>query len=112
MTLASLRKRLAKPASLIEVGGTRPPADPTVSWFGAVHLGAPGEEWPRWQGLPMAPIAQLNLREAPFVPAALNDIALLTVFAANVALSGGEPNGDGWRVRAYRTLDGLVPLAM
>jgi hypothetical protein len=44
MSLASLRKRLAKPASLIEVGGMRPPTDPTVSWFGAVHLGAPGEE--------------------------------------------------------------------
>jgi Domain of unknown function (DUF1963) len=112
MTLASLRKRLAKPASLIEVGGMRPPTDPTVSWFGAVHLGAAGEEWPRWQGLPMAPIAQLNLGEAPLVPAALDDIALLAVFAANVPLNGGEANGEGWMVRAYHSLHGLVPLAM
>jgi len=112
MTLASLRNRLSKPASLIEVGGMRPPTDPAVSWFGAVHLGAADAQWPRWQGAPMAPVAQLNLREAPFLPAALQDIALLTVFAANVALNGGEPNGDGWLVRAYPALDGLVPLAM
>src|ERR1700688_1210882 len=112
MNLASLRKRLAKPASLIGVGGTRPPADPTVSWFGAVHLGAAGEEWPRWQGVPMAPIAQLNVRESPFVPAALDDVALLTVFAANVPLTGGEANGEGWLVRAYPALDGLFSLAM
>ncbi|MDB5041189.1 MAG: hypothetical protein JWN27_1915 [Candidatus Eremiobacteraeota bacterium] len=112
MTLASLRNRLAKPASLIEVGGTRQPADPTVSWFGAVHLGAAGEEWPRWQGVPMAPIAQLNVRDAPFVPTALDDVALLTVFAANVPLNGGEANGEGWLVRAYPALDDLVPLAM
>jgi len=112
MSLASLRKRLAKPASLIEVGGFRPPADPTVSWFGAVHLGAAGEEWPCWRGHPMAPIAQFNLREAPFLPAALDDVALLTVFAANAPLRGGEANGDGWMVRAYPASEEFVPLAM
>ncbi|MDB5094634.1 MAG: hypothetical protein JWO85_2735 [Candidatus Eremiobacteraeota bacterium] len=52
----------------------------------------------------MAPIAQLILREAPFRPAVLDDIALLTVFAANLPLHGGEANGDGWLLRAYPSL--------
>jgi Domain of unknown function (DUF1963) len=112
MSLQSLRKRLAKPASLIEVGGFRPPDDPTVSWFGAVHLCAPGEVWPRWNDLPMAPIAQLNLREAPFLPPALEDLALITVFWADVHLMGREANGEGWLVRAYPASAEIVPLAM
>lgn len=112
MSLQSLRKRLAKPASLIEVGGFRPPEDSTISWFGAVYLGAPGEEWPHWNDDAMAPVAQLNLRDAPFLPPALEDIAMLTVFAANVSIDGDERNGEGWLVRAHPAAEAVVPLMM
>jgi len=108
VTLASLKKQLARPACLIEVDARLEPADPLrASWFGRVNVALPGERWPAVDGTPMAPIAQLNLREATFVPPALADIALLTVFFGPDVFSSDSENGDGWLVRAYPVLDEL-----
>ncbi len=81
MTLGSLKKRLARPASRIVLDGRLTREHPVdASWFGRVNLALPGEEWPAADGMPMTPVAQLNLREAPHVPPALADLAMLAIF--------------------------------
>jgi hypothetical protein len=107
VSIKELKTRLARRATRIEVGGFRPPADPAASWFGRVNLALPGEAWPTEAGLPMVPIAQLNLREAPFVPPALADLECITVFFGRGVLGTEIANGDGWLVRAYTELDAL-----
>jgi len=107
-TLDSLKTKLARPACLIEVDARLVPADPLVaSWFGRVNAALPGEQWPVVNGVPMAPIAQLSLREATYVPPALADVALVTVFFGPDVFSRDSENGDGWVVRAYSALDEL-----
>ncbi len=60
----------------------------------------------------MAGICQINLSELPHVPASLQDFALVTLF---LRLEAGVPwppsdadNGEGWELRAYPDLEGLV----
>jgi hypothetical protein len=102
----------ARPASRLVVGGFRPPADPRASWFGRVRLARPGEAWPEGPDGPMIPLCQLNLAEAPFRPPALEDVALVTIFMAGLEeWPDGAPNGEGWRLRAYPSLEGLVEVA-
>jgi len=107
-TVKKLQAQLGRRATMIDVGKCRPPDDPSASWFGRVNLGLPGEPWPEHVGRPMLPIAQLNLREAPYVPAALADIALIAVFLGHGALGSDAPNGDGWLLRAYPRLEELT----
>jgi hypothetical protein len=72
----------------------------------------PGEDWPTSGDAPMLALAQLNLRELPCPrPQALADVALLTVFLGPWQLPVDQPNGVNWALRAYRSLEGLVPLA-
>ena len=57
-------------------------------------------------------ICQLNLTAAPFVPPLLADIRLITFFMDLDALGQlGEESGENWRLNAYSSVDGLVPLA-
>jgi uncharacterized protein YwqG len=56
----------------------------------------------------MLPLCQLNLSEMPFVPPNLNGVHLITVFISAVSLPVDAENGDGWQLRAYPSLDGLV----
>jgi hypothetical protein len=102
----------ARPASAARLGGVRPPQDPLASWFGRVRVALPGEDWPTTNGAPMLALAQLNLRELPCPPPqVLADVALLTLFLGPWQLPVDQPNGINWALRAYPTLDGLVPLA-
>lgn len=102
----------ARPASAARLGGVRPSQDPLASWFGRVRVGLPGEDWPATDGAPMLALAQLNLRELPCPPPqALADVALLTLFVGPWQLPVDQPNGVNWALRAYPSLDGLVPLA-
>jgi hypothetical protein len=110
VSIAELKTRLARRATIIEVGGFRPPDDPRASWFGRVNLALPGEAWPEEAGVPMVPIAQLNLREAPYVPPELADVECIMLFFGRGALRTHAPNGDGWLVRAYPRLDELRPI--
>lgn len=89
----------------------RPPESPLASWFGNVLVGGPGESWPVDRGRPMMPLCQLNLTEAPFRPEVLADVALLTVFIDAEELPASTPNGNGWLLRAYPSLDNLVVLS-
>jgi hypothetical protein len=58
----------------------------------------------------MLPLCQLNLAEMPFVPLSLNDLSLITVFISAVSLPIETENGDGWRLRTYPSLEGLVEI--
>jgi hypothetical protein len=58
----------------------------------------------------MLPLCQFNLAEAPYRPDALADIALLTVFLDPDRLGSKGPNGSGWLLRAYSSLEALAPL--
>jgi hypothetical protein len=109
MNLKTARTRLARKASQIVVGGFRPPERLDAS-FGRVRLARVDERWPMHTGKPMIPLCQLNLTEAPYVPANLKDIALLTIFIAADAFPVDTPNGDGWELRAYSSLEGLTEL--
>jgi hypothetical protein len=102
----------ARPACAARLGGIRPPQDPLASWLGRVRVALPGEDWPTSGDAPMLALAQLNLRELPCPPPqALADLALLTVFLGPWQLPVDQPNGVNWALRAYPSLDGLVPLA-
>ena len=61
----------------------------------------------------MIGLAQLNLKESPWVPEILCPYALLALFIAeeegDLLIPDGRPNGDGWLLRAYQSLDDLSP---
>ncbi|MGI4789399.1 MAG: DUF1963 domain-containing protein [Janthinobacterium lividum] len=109
-TLADLKQKLVRRASRAVVGGFRPPADPFTSWFAKVNFALPGEDWPTSAARPMMPLCQLNLTEVPFRPESISDIAFLTIFIDQEELPTDKANGDGWMLRAYPSLEGLVPI--
>jgi hypothetical protein len=100
--LASLERQ----ASVAQVGGFRPPDEPATSWMGTVKLGAEGEDWPAADGEPMHGVLQLLTRDLPSRPAALEGIEMLALFVAE-DLPLETPNGVGWCLRTYDSLDGL-----
>src|SRR5262249_29956463 len=63
-------------------------------------------------GAPLLPLCQLNISELPYRPGNLADITLITVFMDSERLPSNTPNGDGWLLRTYNTLDNLIPLKM
>lgn len=106
--LATLRT-LLRPASVAQVGGFRPPDDPCASWFGR-GVALPHEPTPQHDGQPMLPLLQVNVAELPFVPDALQGVALLVVHLNRDRLPLGKAHGDGWLIREYAATDGLIPL--
>lgn len=96
-------------ASVAEVGGFRPSDDPKTSWFGkAVSL--KNEELPKYRGKEMFPLLQINIDELPFVPERLRETKLLTVFFNRDEIPFDKPNGEGWLIREYNSLENLIPL--
>jgi hypothetical protein len=93
--------KFARRASVATIGGFRPSDDPRTSWAGHVLLGEPDDEWPTNDGEPMLPVLQVSIDELPEVPAALNDLSLLTLFIGPRAVPIHTPNGDGWHLRAH-----------
>ena len=108
MEVDEIRRKLARKASLMVVGGFRPPADPFASWFGRVRVALPDEAWPAHSEKPMLPLCQINCMELPYRPAAIADIAFISVFISQGELPYDTPNGEGWMLRNYPTLDHLV----
>jgi hypothetical protein len=98
--------------SVVQVGGFRPTLDPFATNFGMKPLALAGETWPESAGKPMLFICQLNLSSAPVIPDRLADIKLITFFVEPDTASLAEENGDNWCLRAYKSLDGLTPLAV
>jgi len=102
--------RYERTASVARVGGFRPPEDPRTSWLGQVVLGKPGEAWPVSEGRPTLGVCQIAVNELPSVPAALEGVAFAALFVDLLGLPDGTPNGDGWELRTYATLEELAPL--
>jgi len=108
--ISTVRKRLARPASRMLVGGFRPPDDPRTSWFGTVRVGLPDESWPEWKGRPMVGVCQINCAEAPHLPSSLGDVEMLSLFVdfTDGVPPDDSPNGEGWLLRAYSSRNALV----
>jgi uncharacterized protein YwqG len=107
-TLAEFKLLNTRKASILQVGGFRPTFDPTASNFGMAPLGLPGEEWPAWDSKPLLFVCQMNLSTAPAVPPLLADIQLITFFVNPDFGRLSEENGKDWRLRAYKSLEGLA----
>jgi uncharacterized protein YwqG len=110
-TLAEFRRLNTRRTSIVHVGGFRPTGDPLASNFGLRPLGTEGEAWPTRNGKPLLYVCQLNLSAAPFIPALLQDIALITFFGAPEPGELAKQNGSDWCLRAYPSLSGLVAIA-
>jgi hypothetical protein len=108
-TIARLKGQLARPANILEVDPNSS-LSPYSSFLGSVKVALPGEAWPMYNGLPMFPIAQLNLRGLHWLPAALQDIELITVFFAEPVLAEEGENGGAWVLRAYDKVASLSPV--
>lgn len=111
-TFAALDRHI-RCTSIAEIGGFRPPAEGISSYFGGRFVAAPDETWPMNDGQPMLPLLQVRIDELPYCPQELANLALLNVFIGPEELPLDLPaeNGDGWLLRGYPSLDGLVPLS-
>jgi hypothetical protein len=82
------------------------------SCLGRISVLGRGEAWPAFNGRPMAPLAQLNLTESPYVPPELAQFSLIAVWLAeeddHFETPDEHPNGSRWAVRAYQSLDDVV----
>lgn len=105
LVLEELRSKL-RPASVAQVGGFRPGADPLTSWF-LKGVCLPGEGLPVWKGQPMFPLLQIRTDELPVIPEQLKGIALLLLFHNREHHPFDQPHGEGWLIREYATLEGL-----
>lgn len=96
--------------SVLAVGGFRPTNNPFASNIGIAPVGRPDETWPSTGGIPLPYICQINLADAPFLPEELKDIALITFFMDVDTYLKSDRAKDRWCIRAYQSLEGLVPL--
>jgi len=110
--LMDLRDRFARPACCLRPAHEGAERYGSLSWFGRVTRALPGEPWPADGNNPMRPLCQLDLREAELRPAALEGIALLTLFVSAQRLPHNDPNGTSWCLRAYGHRDSelLIPM--
>jgi hypothetical protein len=97
-------------ASIARIDGFRPPDDPLSSWFGGNAVALTDEEIPIYLNSPMIPLLQVNCSELPFIPPALQNVALLVLFINSTEIPFEKPYGDGWRIREYPWLEGLAPI--
>jgi uncharacterized protein YwqG len=104
------RNKIKRKAIVLNVGGFRPPDNSFASWFGKVEFCAEGESWPYSNEMPMLPLAQINLNDLPYIPRRLEGLAFITVFVDAENLPVDTPNGEGWEIRAYKTIEELVPI--
>ena len=106
--MSDLEQTNERPALFFE-----PQSDSTkapTSWLFNVTLAGPDEGVPRYEGVPLLPLLQLDLSEAPFRPKEMREVALLTLFIHPDLAPGENPNGTTWSLRTYRSLHGLGPL--
>jgi uncharacterized protein YwqG len=104
------KQRNTRPASVLNVGGFRPTMNILASNMCRAPVGLANETWPVLKAVPLAFVCQMNLTDAPAVPDLLRDIALLTFFVSPEDSDLGRENGDGWILRAYKSLEGLATL--
>lgn len=105
---------LATTAILGEIGGSKPQTESRASsWWGGNFLAAPDEDIPRCtqSGRAMHPVVQIRVDELPYIPPALEGLALLNLWMdLQSSTFWGAENGNGFLVRTYTDIDTLVPL--
>lgn len=106
MVVMSKESRFCK----ILLGSKGDPSDLYASCFGDVKVATQEEIWPVYDGLPMVPIFQINIKELPYIPSVLKGFTFLTYFFRATGFEQGALNGQGWVLRAYTKNDRLVPL--
>ncbi len=115
------RKRLVRKASRLVLDPLGASSNSATSWFGRMTFSEAGESWPAYNGRLMWPLLQVVVRDLPFRPTALNDIAIIRVFVnpghlaetdnggSSFYMPEGVP-GEGWLLRASPALENLVPV--
>lgn len=107
---------LAAQAILGELGGARPDKENrAMSWWGGNFLGAEAEDVPicNRSGRPMHPVLQIRVDELPETLPGFEGLALLNIWMDLQSNTfWGAQNGDGFLVRTYENLEGLVPLGV
>lgn len=106
---------VVRDADLVRLPVRRRPCRQDLSIARGNFVGRPEETWPTWEGERMDPILQVRVEELNRVPEPLEDVALLTVFVAEGHLTDEfyfdeVPNGEGWELRHYDSVEGLEPL--
>lgn len=101
--------RKLRSASIAEIGGFRPPADPATSWFGGNFILPPSEAWPATEHGAMLPLLQVVVAELPYAPVQLEGTALVQVFldSKQLPLDLPAPSGNRWLLKARPGLGGL-----
>ena len=106
--LAAWRAANTRTCCVLQVGGFRPTGDATASHIGLSPVMRADEGWPiDLAGQPMQFIAQLNVAQAPWRPAALADVALLQLFVGERFIESGSAAGT-YAIRTYANLGGLA----
>ncbi len=107
---------LTASAILGEIGGGRPDKDNrAASWWGGNFLGSGNEDIPicNRSGRRMHPLLQIRIDELPEVPASFEGLALVNIWLDLQADTfWGPKNGEGFLIRTYEDLKGLVPLGV
>jgi hypothetical protein len=107
-----LEKHL-RPAAVAQIGGFRPDPHGIRSWFGGNFHMMADEPWPKHNSKDMIPVIQIRVDELPVVPPQIASFALVTLFVSQGHLPIDFPseNGEGWLIRTYNSLDGMIPKA-
>lgn len=105
----SIKNQLARKATTFTTGGFKPTNSISESWIGRVYLYAENEEIPKdSKGNLMLPLIQLCLKDLPFVPSALSQTKVLTVFISPELPVDLTENSTDWLIREYTNTDELV----
>lgn len=107
--IETIKKQLIKKATGFITGGFRPTNSETESWIGRVYLYKEDEEIPKDKyGDLMLPLFQLFVNNLSFIPKALNNTKILTVFCSNNLPMDLTLNGENWLIREYTETDKLI----
>ena len=109
MKLDQLKEEVRRPCTTLDAGGFRPTNKIEESWLGRVSLFLPEEELPIDKyGNRMIELGQFYFPALPYVPDALSEVTLLTVFISP-ELEGDSDLMDGcYEIREYRSTETLV----
>ncbi|MNN37094.1 hypothetical protein D3C81_1510250 [compost metagenome] len=58
----------------------------------------------------MFPLLQVCVRELPVIPSELEGVELLVLFLNRSEYPFDRPHGEGWLIREYTSLSGLIPI--
>jgi hypothetical protein len=109
MNLNTIKEHLAKPATQFTVGGFRPTNKIDESWIARVSLYKESEVLPLDRnGKSMFPLAQFYIPSFPYIPTAVKETQVLTVFMPEELPDVFDPISANWLIREYESINDLV----